>query len=129
MLKNKDLDQFRELLLSLQARLRGDVQTLSSGALGAVSESKSPTHMAELGTETYEQDFSLRVMESDQEVLKEIKAALKRIDEGTYGVCEGCMKQGKAPSKCYIPKTRLKVIPHARFCVACAEKLERQFSY
>lgn len=129
MLKSKDIDQFRSLLLTLQARLRGDVQTLTTGALGDHSDSRTPTHMAELGTETYEQDFSLRVMESDQEVLKEIKAALKRIDEGTYGVCEGCMKQGKAPSKCYIPKTRLKVIPHARYCVSCAEKLERQFSY
>jgi DnaK suppressor protein len=129
MLNRKDLEQFRELLLTLQARLRGDVQTLTSGALGAASESKSPTHMAELGTETYEQDFSLRVMESDQEVLKEIRAALKKIDDGTYGICEGCVEQGRPPSKCWIPKTRLRVIPQSRFCVACAEKLERQFSY
>lgn len=129
MLKAKDLEQFRELLVILQARLRGDVQTLTTGALGSTADSKCPTHMAELGTETYEQDFSLRVMESDQEVLKEIKAAIKRIEEGTYGVCEGCVNEGKPPSRCWIPKTRLKVIPHARYCVACAEKLERQFSY
>lgn len=129
MLKAKDLEQFRELLLVLQARLRGDVQTLTSGALGATADSKSPTHMAELGTETYEQDFSLRVMESDQEVLKEIKAALKRIEDGTYGICEGCVAEGKPPSRCWIPKTRLKVLPHSRHCVGCAEKLERQFSY
>lgn len=129
MMNTKDMEQFRELLLSLQARLRGDVQTLTSGALGSSTDSKSPTHMAELGTETYEQDFSLRVMESDQEVLKEIRVALKKIEEGTYGICEGCMNLGRPPSKCWIPKTRLKVIPHARYCVACAEKLERQFSY
>lgn len=129
MLKSKDMEQFRELLLNLQARLRGDVQTLSRGALGSSADSKSPTHMAELGTETYEQDFSLRMMESDQEVLKEIRVALKKIDDGKYGVCEGCVEQGRPPSKCWIPKTRLKEIPHARFCVSCAEKLERQFSY
>ncbi|WP_437204251.1 TraR/DksA family transcriptional regulator [Planctomicrobium sp. SH664] len=129
MLKTKDLEQFRDLLLSLQSRLRGDVQTLTSGALGTSSDSKSPTHMAELGTETYEQDFSLRVMESDQEVLKEIRVALKKIEDGTFGICEGCMDHGRPPSKCWIPKTRLKVIPHARFCVSCAEKLEKQFSY
>jgi len=129
MLKPKDLEQFRELLLHLQARLRGDVETLTSGALGGGSDSKSPTHMAELGTETYEQDFSLRVMESDQEVLKEIKAALQRIEDKTYGICEGCEEEGKPPSKRWIPKTRLKVIPHARHCVSCAEQLERQFSY
>jgi DnaK suppressor protein len=129
MLKAKDLEQFRELLLVLQSRLRGDVQTLSSGALGATANSKSPMHMAELGTETYEQDFSLRVMESDQEVLKEIRAALKRIEDGSYGKCEGCVEQGKPPSRCWIPRTRLKVLPHARHCVDCAEKLDRQFSY
>jgi DnaK suppressor protein len=129
MLKAKDLEYFRDSLLALQARLQGDVQTLTSGALGSFSDSKSPTHMAELGTETYEQDFSLRIMESDQEVLKEIRDALRRIDAGTYGVCEGCVEQGRPPSKCWIPKTRLKHIPQARHCVSCAESLERQFSY
>lgn len=129
MLKEKDIAQFRDLLLTLQARLRGDVQTLTSSALGVAGDSKSPTHMAELGTETYEQDFSLRVMESDQEVLKEIRSALKRIDDGTYGICEGCSEQQRPPSKCWIPKTRLKVIPHARHCVECAGSLEKQFSY
>lgn len=129
MLKKKDLDQFKGLLLELEARLRGDVKTLTSGALGTGSDSRTPTHMAELGTETYEQDFSLRVMESDQEVLQEIKAALKRIQDGTYGICEGCEEAGRPPSKRWIPKTRLKVIPHARYCVSCAEKLEKQFSY
>ena len=126
MLKQKDLDQFKALLLELAARLRGDVKTLTSGALGTGSDSRTPTHMAELGTETYEQDFSLRVMESDQEVLQEIKAALARIEDGTYGICEGCVEAGRPPSKQSIPKTRLKVIPYARHCVSCAEKLERQ---
>lgn len=129
MLKKKDLDQFKELLLTLESRLRGDVKTLSTGALGTGSDSRTPTHMAELGTETYEQDFSLRVMESDQEVLQEVRSALKRISDGSFGVCEGCEEAGRPPSKRWIPKTRLKVIPHARFCVSCAEKLERQFSY
>ncbi|MEW4489182.1 TraR/DksA C4-type zinc finger protein [Thalassoglobus sp. JC818] len=129
MLNKKDLELFKELLSVQEARIRGDVQTLTSGALGTGSESRTPTHMAELGTETYEQDFSLRVMESDQEVLKEIRAALKRIEDGTYGICEGCEDAGRPPSKRWIPKTRLKVIPYARYCVSCAEKLERQFSY
>jgi len=129
MLKPKDLEQYRDLLLTLQARLLGDVQTLTSGALGSSSESKSPTHMAELGTETYEQDFDLRIMESDQEVLKEIRVALKKVDDGSFGICEGCVEAGRPPSKCWIPKMRLKHIPQARHCVSCAEKLERQFSY
>ena len=129
MLNKKDLGLFKDLLNQLEARVTGDVQTLTSGALGTGGESRTPTHMAELGTETYEQDFSLRVMESDQEVIQEIRAALKRIQDGTYGICEGCESAGRPPSKRWIPKTRLKVIPHARYCVSCAEKREKQFSY
>ncbi|MCA9081848.1 MAG: TraR/DksA C4-type zinc finger protein [Planctomycetaceae bacterium] len=129
MLKPKEIEQFKALLLELQARVRGDVATLSTGALGSDFDSRSPTHMAELGTETYEQDFSLRVMEGDQELLKEIKAALKRIDEGTYGLCEGCLEEGKSPSRCAIPKTRLKVIPYARHCVPCAETHQANVHY
>lgn len=129
MLKAKDLDQFKAILLDLQSRMRGDVSALTDGALGNELDSKSPTHMAELGTETYEQDFSLRMMEGDQEVLDEIRAALKRIEEGTYGLCEGCREEGKSDSKAAIPKMRLKIIPQARFCVACAEKVQRQFTY
>jgi DnaK suppressor protein len=129
MLKPKELEEFKALLLDLQARVRGDVDTLSSGALGSEFDSKSPTHMAELGTETYEQDFSLRVMEGDQEVLKEIRAALKRIDNGTYGLCEGCQSEGKTSAKSVIPKMRLKVIPYARHCVSCAEKHQTSVHY
>jgi DnaK suppressor protein len=129
MMKPKELDEFKALLLEIQARVRGDVDTLTSGALGSEFDSKSPTHMAELGTETYEQDFSLRVMEGDQEVLSEIKLALKRIDNGTYGQCPGCVAEGKSGVKAQIPKMRLKVIPYARYCVACAEKNQANVHY
>jgi len=124
-MKKKDLDQFKPLLLNLRARLRGDVQHLTTGALGGGGESKSPTHMAELGTDTFEQDFSLGVMERDQDMLLEIEAALKRMDNGVYGLCEACAAEGKPPSRSIIPKTRLKAVPHARNCVACERKRER----
>ena len=127
-MKKKDLDQFKALLLTLRARLRGDVQHLTTGALGGDHETKSPTHMAELGTDTFEQDFSLGVMERDQDVLKEIATALTRIEKGTYGLCEACAAEGKPPSRSVIPKTRLKAVPHARNCVACERKRE-QFAY
>ncbi|MFV0444308.1 MAG: TraR/DksA family transcriptional regulator [Planctomycetaceae bacterium] len=129
MLSNKDLDQFKDLLLDLRARLRGDVKQLSDGALDDGGESKSPTHMAELGTDAYERDFALSLMENDQETLEEISAALKRIDDGTYGLCEACVAEGKSATKSAIPKQRLKAIPHARNCVDCQGKLEGQFSF
>jgi DnaK suppressor protein len=63
-------------------------------------------------------------MENDQETLNEINQALKRIEKGTYGLCETCLADGKSPGKAAIPKTRLKAIPHARNCVECQGKQE-----
>ncbi|RLS54510.1 MAG: TraR/DksA family transcriptional regulator [Planctomycetota bacterium] len=127
MLKANELDLFRSQLMLLQARIQGDVDHLSDGALDTGGDSKSPTHMAELGTETYEQEFSLRMMENEQDVLDEIRAALHRIDEGIYGVCQSCVDDGRPPSKCSIPKVRLKYIPYARNCVDCERKKEGHF--
>lgn len=124
-MKKKDLDEFKLQLLRLRAQVRGDVEQITHSALDGGHDSKSPTHMAELGTETFEQDFSLGVMERDQDQLDEIDGALKRIDEGTYGLCPGCVAEGKSPAKAMIPKLRLKAVPFARECVECARKRER----
>lgn len=127
MLKKSELTEFKTALLTLQARIRGDVQQLTKEALDrndGGGDSKSPTHIAELGTQTFEQDFSLRVAESDQDILSEIEAALKRIDTGTFGACQSCLDDGKTPSKALIPKARLKAIPYAKNCVECERKRE-----
>jgi RNA polymerase-binding transcription factor DksA len=127
MYKKKELDEFRSILLSLRARLQGDVDQLTDGALDkgvGGGDSKSPTHIAELGTEAYEQEFALSLVENEREVLQEITAALKRVDDGTFGLCEGCVGEGRPPSKSMIPKARLRAIPYARFCVNCARKRE-----
>ena len=113
--------------LSLRARLQGDVEQLTDGALenaGGSGDSKSPTHIAELGTEAYEQEFALSLVQNDREVLEEIEAALIRIDEGVFGLCEGCREEGRPPSKSAILKSRLRAIPYARDCVACARRRE-----
>ena len=125
MLKKNELAEFKTLLMILQSRLRGDVQHLADSALnraGGDTDSKSPTHIAELGTDNYEQDFSLRFVENEQETLEEIAAALKRIDQGTYGLCEKCLEEGKPPARSVIVKERLKAIPYARTCIHCAER-------
>ena len=129
-MKKPELAEFKELLESLQSRLRGDVKQLTNEALGANrhdsgGESKSPTHMAELGSETFEQDFALSLVVNEQETLAEITIALQKIKDGSYGMCEGCIKDEKAPSQSAIPKPRLRVIPYARYCVECARKREK----
>lgn len=126
-MKKSELKEYKNLLLMLQARIRGDVAQLTDEALtghdGAAGQN-SPTHIAELGTDTYEQDFALRFVENDQEVLEEINAALDRVEDGTYGLCESCLEAGKAPSKSNIPKARLRAIPYARNCVECERNRE-----
>jgi DnaK suppressor protein len=128
-MKKAEMAEFKKLLEHLQARLRGDVRQLAEGALGAHrgdegGESKSPTHMAELGSDTFEQDFALSLVQNEQETLLEIAKALEKIKSGTFGQCEGCVKEGKAPSQSIIPKERLRVIPYAKYCVRCARVLE-----
>lgn len=125
MLKAQDFEEFKRLLLTLRARVRGDVLQMTHEALDMDShDSKSPTHLAELGTENYEQDFALRRVENEQELLDEIDAALDRIDQGSFGQCEACLEAGVSVSKSMIPKARLRVIPYARNCVTCERKRE-----
>jgi RNA polymerase-binding transcription factor DksA len=78
--------------------------------------SSMPIHMADVGTDNFEQEFTLSLMETEETALEQIESALERIEEGTYGVCLDC--GGK------IPKTRLNAIPFTPFCVKCASKLE-----
>ena len=127
MFNKKELDEFRTILASLRARLKGDVEHLTDGALDkgvSGADSKSPTHIAELGTEAFEQEFALSLVENEQEVLTEIAAALKRVDEKVFGICEDCIEEGRPPSRSMIPKSRLRAIPYARNCVNCARKRE-----
>lgn len=129
-MKKTELSEFKHLLESLQARLRGDVSQLTKEALGTDrqdggGESKSPTHMAELGSETFEQDFALSLVVNEQETLSEITVALLKIKAGTFGLCESCVKEGKTPTQSAIPKARLRVIPYARHCVDCTRKREK----
>lgn len=104
MLKAEDYEHFRDLLHKVETRIRGDYEHLTDEALENFGDSRSPQHLAELGTDAYEREFSLRFAESDQHVLEEIQAALGRIEDGTYGLCEDCLASGKSNAKAVIPK-------------------------
>jgi len=126
-MKPEELKSFRTMLKLLQARLRGDVEQLQEEAFSgseAGNEQRSSNHMAEMGSDAWDLDFSLQLVESDQGVLEEISHALKKVDEGNYGLCELCLAQGVAETKARIPKTRLQAIPHARNCIDCERKKE-----
>ena len=74
-------------------------------------------HMADSGTDNFDRDFALSLLSSDQDAIYEIEEALKRVEKGTYGICE---LTGKP-----IPPTRLEAIPWTRFTVEAQSQLER----
>jgi RNA polymerase-binding transcription factor DksA len=77
-------------------------------------------HMADSGTDNFDRDFALSLLSSDQDAVYEIEAALKRIEKGTYGVCELTAKN--------IPRARLDAIPWTRYTVDAQAQLERDGS-
>jgi DnaK suppressor protein len=123
-LKPEDLTSFQESLLGLRARLRGDLDQMTDEALrrgqpdSSGNLSNVPLHMADVGTENYDQEFTLSLIENDQDTLGQIHEALSRIDAGTYGRCEECGEM--------IAKPRLQALPYTRHCIECARALERR---
>ncbi|QDV33325.1 TraR/DksA family transcriptional regulator [Tautonia plasticadhaerens] len=117
-LKDAELQHFRKTLLLLHARLRGDVVQMTDEALnrggeaGAGNLSSTPIHLADLGSDNYDQEFTLGLIENDQLTLDEIRAALERLEVGTFGRCDGCDKA--------IAKVRLQALPYTKYCIECA---------
>ena len=128
-MKTDEVSEFRTLLKLLQARLRGDVEQLKEEAFSGSesgNDQRSSNHMAEMGSDAWDLEFSLQLVESDQGVLEEISHALKKIDAGTFGLCELCMEQGKPEAKARIAKARLQAIPYARNCIECERQKEKR---
>jgi len=120
--KTEELELFQQTLESLRARLRGDLDQMTDEALGRETNggtgnlSNVPLHMADLGTDNYDQEFTLGLIENEQSTLELINEALSRMQKGTYGLCAECSEP--------IAKPRLQAIPYAKHCIRCARKLE-----
>lgn len=123
-MKKSEAKPYKELLLQLRARVRGDVTALADAALRKTRSESSgdlstmPIHMADVGSDNFEQEFTLNLMENDELRLEAIEGALERIEDGVYGQCVECGKK--------IPKSRLNAIPFTPHCVKCASQLEEQ---
>ena len=114
------LEHYRDLLLAKRRELVGDMSQMEREALrssGGTNLSTLPIHMADMGTDNYEQEFTLGLVEKDRNLLREINAALAKIQNGTYGICEGTGKP--------INKPRLEAQPWARYSIEHARQLER----
>ena len=119
-LTKKEIASFRELLVDKREALLGQVKNLAADAASSTEStenSKAPQDEAENASDVYEQDFAFITMESEEELLHQVEAALRRIREGSYGTCDECQAS--------IPKARLEALPFAELCVKCQE-LEEQ---
>jgi DnaK suppressor protein len=113
--QKQKLLQLRDAIVDSMAGVAQD--TLRSRAEGSEA-SAFGMHQADAGSDAYDRDFALSLLSQEQDALYEIDQALKRIELGTYGICEMSGKQ--------IPRARLEAIPFARFTVECQSQLEKQ---
>ncbi len=119
----EDIEHFRQLLLDKRREILGSVSEMEDEALKKSTQdatgnlSSMPIHMADLGSDNFEQEFAIDLVDSERKLLREIDDALERIEEGKYGICEGL----NTP----IPKARLEAQPWARYSVEYAQMLEK----
>ena len=119
-LDRKQLKHFESLLLEKRVELIGDLVGMEDSALrgkDAANLSSMPLHMADIGSDNYDQELMLGLMESERNLLREIDEALERVQDGTFGLC---MKTGKP-----INKARLEVKPWAKYCIEAVREMER----
>jgi RNA polymerase-binding transcription factor DksA len=111
-----DLEQHRDRLQSTIAHHDIGAASLTE-ATGELMSSSADNHLADTASETYEREFDEGLEEDAQEQLREVEAALTRLEDGTYGTCKIC---GKA-----IPVERLEAVPWTTLCIDDARKLAR----
>ena len=120
-LSKRDLSEFRKLLLQKRMEIFGDVESMKTDARmknAGGNLSNMPVHMADVGSDNYEQEFTLGLVESERRLLMEIDQALYRMEEGVYGVC---LERGVP-----IGRARLEAKPWAAYCIEVARERDRR---
>lgn len=112
-MKHNDFKPFKDRLLAIRARLRGDVDRMRDPMFSCTSRlSRMPIHAAETAGSHYDAEMNVHLMVTKEEILSAIEEALESIEDGTYGTCTACGRK--------IAKARLSAIPYAAECVTCA---------
>jgi RNA polymerase-binding transcription factor DksA len=121
-MKQKELNEYKKILLERREKLLGNVNFMHEEALSKSGQSACgdlsnvPIHMADIGTDNYERDLTIDLIQNGEGEVRTIDIALEKIADRTFGVCEGCQKK--------ISKTRLTALPHASHCIECQRKEE-----
>lgn len=123
-LAKKELSLFKKIVLKKKEEVLDEIKHISEDTLKKSQKDASGDisgytyHMADVATDTYDREFSLGLASNERKVIYELDDALKKIEEGTFGICEDC--------KSLIAKNRLKAVPQARLCIKCQEKREKK---
>ena len=122
-MKVAELAQYKTILLDLRKKLVGNVTFMEDEALGKSGQDASgdlsnvPIHMADVGTDNYDRDLTIGLIQNGEEEVKAIDNALERIGDKTYGTCEECGTK--------IAKVRLAALPYVHNCIEC-QRLEEE---
>ena len=123
-LTKKDAEYFKKLIMQIKEKVIDEIKHISDDTLKKSQKDASGDisgytyHMADVASDAYDREFSLGLASNERQSLYELDDAIKKIEEGTFGICEEC--------KSLISKTRLKVVPFARLCVKCQERKEKR---
>ncbi|HNW39237.1 MAG TPA: TraR/DksA family transcriptional regulator [Candidatus Omnitrophota bacterium] len=119
-----DLKEFKKIVLKKKEQLINDLEHISDDTLRKSQKEASGDisgytyHMADVASDNYDREFSLSLASGDRKSLYDLDDALKRIEDGTFGICDDC--------KGAITKIRLKAVPSARLCIKCQQKREKK---
>jgi len=119
----KDLERFKKVLQETRTKIAEDLEHLEKDSLNTSQREASGDlsgysfHMADIATDNFDREFNLGLASNEQQALNMIDAALRKIDDGTYGICETCSKM--------ITQKRLLAMPHGRLCIKCQELEEK----
>ena len=119
----KKLNKYQAVLAELKEKIVNDIKQIAEQASpsersDAGDVSGHVMHLADVATDMYDREFSLGLASNDRELLQKIEKALKRIEGGNFGLCEGC--QG------VISQARLDALPYVDLCLKCQEKKEKK---
>lgn len=119
----REMKKYRKALLELRDKVVDGINFLSGDNLNRSQRDSSgdlsgySLHMADQGTDNYDREFALNLVSSEQDILYEIDEAIRRVDAGTYGLCEATGEP--------IERARLDVLPYARLSVVAQSEMEK----
>ena len=122
-LTKEQIKQLRQLLITERVKLADEIKSIAhetstsprdaSGDLSAYT-----VHLADMAADTYERELSMNIVSSEQQILYQIDDAFKRLDDGSYGICQQCNQP--------IAMSRLKAVPYASLCISCQRSKEQK---